>query len=293
MCRGLKGDAYRYNAFRIQAPMANTLKALEKYLVAAPEVHPTSLEAYSTCPAKAFLAGVCDAHDAFAHCLNKFTKTQGGKYNKDSEDSLRQISLAIVGVLMGHFETFQKAVFAGLVERSAAFPSFEVDSFISKIEKQIGSEVVISPARLLAFRSEKAPVGFVVADSVKGWHRPARFNSTLKAFGIKKDYFGSKEVSDLEVLWQLRHTIVHTGAWLTAPDAQKVKRLSKFGDSAIAFDPNFINAVARRFHRIVKAGNARIEAEAVNLLGTQPPPAAELDLRSFLAVQSPKMTWLK
>jgi hypothetical protein len=126
--------------------MANKLKAIEKYLVDAPSVHKTSLEAYSTCPAEAFLAGVCDTHDSFAHCLNKFTKKQDGAYNKDSEDSLRQISLALVGALMGHFETFQKALFAGLVERSVAFPGFDVDTFVSKIEKNVGGDVVISPA---------------------------------------------------------------------------------------------------------------------------------------------------
>jgi hypothetical protein len=272
--------------------MANKLKALEKYLVSTPDARTTSLEAYSTCPAEAFLASVCDAHDAFAHCLNKFTKKQDGTYNRDSVDSLRQISLALVGALMGHFETFQKAVFAGLVERSATFPDFDVSSFLSHIAKNLRSEVVISPTRLLAFRSVKAPVGFVVADSLNGWHKPATFNSALKAFGIKKDYFGAKEISDLEVLWQLRHTIVHTGAWLTEPDAQKVKRLNRSGNAAIAFDVNFINAISRRFHRIVKAGNTRVEAEAVLLLGNAPPAAAVTDIRSFLSVRSPKKVWL-
>jgi hypothetical protein len=279
--------------FETKVSVANKLKALEKYLVPAPTVHTTSLEAYSACPAEAFLAGVCDAHDAFAHCLNKFTKKQDGTYNKDSKNSLRQISLALVGALMGHFETFQKAVFAGMVERSPAFPGFSVDSFILQIEKNGGSDVVISPGRLLAFRSVKAPVGFVVADSLKGWHKPAGFNSMLRAFGIKKDYFGGKEISDLEVLWQLRHTIVHTGAWLTEPDAQKVKRLSKFGNGAIVFDPKFINAVSRRLHRIIKAGNTRIEVEAVNLLGPSPPASVVKEFQSFFAVRSPKKVWLK
>ena len=113
-------------------------------------------------------------------------------------------------------------------------------------------------------------------------------NSALKVFGIKKDYFGTKEVSDLNVLWQLRHTIVHTGAWLTEPDAQKVKRLSKFANSAIAFDPNFITAVARRLHKIVKEGNTRIEADAILLLGNAVSATVVQDIKSFLAVRSPK-----
>jgi hypothetical protein len=283
----------REAAYNDSYPMANSLKAFEKYLVPAPLAHKTSLEAYSNCPAEAFLAGVCDAHDAFANCLKKFTKRQDGSYNKDSEDSLRQISLALIGGLMGHFETFEKALFAGLLERSTMFPGFEVERCLASISKNCGTDVVISPQRLLAFRSAKAPVGFVIADSLRAWHNPNTVNSALKAFDIKKDYFGTKEVSDLQVLWQLRHTIVHTGAWLTEPDAQKVRRLSKFGGTAVSFDPNFINAVARRLHKIIKQGNARIEPDVITLLGTPAATASVQNLQAFLAVRSPKKVWLQ
>jgi hypothetical protein len=273
--------------------MANNLKALEKYLITGAQTRRTSLEAYSACPAEAFLSSVCDAHDAFVQCLNKFTKKQDGTYNKDASDSLREISLALLGAMMGHFETFQKAIFAGLVERSATFPNFSTKSFISNIGKNAGADFVVSPDRLLAFRSAKAPVGFVMADSLYGWHNPEMFNARLKAFGMQVDYFSKKEVSDLEVLWQLRHSIVHTGAWLTEPDAQKITRLRKFGNTGIAFEPSFVNAVSRRLHRIVKAGNARTEPAAVHLLGANPPAAAEKDIRDLFAVRSPKKVWLK
>lgn len=273
--------------------MANKLKALEKYLITDAQTRRTSLEAYSTCPAEVFLSSVCDAHDAFTQCLNKFTKKQDGTYNKDASDSLREISLALLGAMMGHFETFQKAIFAGLIERSATFPDFSTKSFISNISKNASADFIVSPDRLLAFRSAKAPVGFVIADSLSGWHNPERFNERLKAFGMKVDYFSKKEMSDLEVLWQLRHSIVHTGAWLTEPDAQKITRLRKFANTGIAFEPSFVQAVSRRLHRIVKAGNARAEPAAVHLLGENPPASAEKGIRDLFAVRSPKMTWLK
>lgn len=275
------------------AKKQKSLKGLEKYLVSGAQIRRTSLEAYSACPAEAFLSGVCDAHDAFVHCLNKFTKKQDGTYNKDSTDSLREISLALVGAIMGHFETFQKAIFAGLVERSAIFPSFNTKNFISQIGKNGGADFEISPERLLAFRTAKAPVGFVMADSLSGWHNPEMFNSRLKAFGMQIDYFSNKDVSDLEVLWQLRHTIVHTGAWLTEPDAQKVPRLRKLGNSGIAFEPIFINAVSRRLHRIVKVGNSRAATAAVQMLGSNSTAPAEKDIRDFFAVRSPKKVWLR
>jgi hypothetical protein len=270
--------------------MATALKALESYLLDAP-AHKTSLSAYIKCPAHAFLVYLCDAHDAYAHCLRKFTKKADGSYNKDSEDSRRYIACAILGTAMGHFETYQKTLFAGLVERSGAFPAFDVDRFLKQVDQRNG-EVSISPARLLAFRTLSAPVGLVLADSVGSWHSPSRVNSYFKALGFKQDLFSKAEIEDLQVLWQLRHSIVHTGAWLTVPDANKVKRLSTFADKPIVFGTMFVNAFCRRFHRIVKSANDRLHKDCVAELGPKPDAAVQAEFTAFLNVKSPKSSWL-
>jgi hypothetical protein len=272
--------------------MPNTIKKLEKYLVAGPAVTTTSFEAYATCPAEAFLISVCNAHDAFVQCLNKFTKKDNGQFNKDSEDSLHNISVAILATLMGHFETFEKALFAGLVEGSIYFHNFDVERFLKHLANFGKRDIVVRADRLLAFRTAKAPVGFVIADSLAGWHNPKIVNSLFKGFGGKKDVFGSEEISDLEVLWQLRHSIVHTGAWLKQPDAQKVKRLVKHSNTAITFDFHFINAVARRFHRIVKACNGRLLSDCLSLLGATALPEQTDRIKALLDVRSPKNVWL-
>ena len=272
--------------------MPQSVKALEKHLIAAPPTADmTSPDSYAKRPASAFLVNVCDAEEAFAQCLTKFTKKNKGQDDTDSEENLRQISLAIIGTLMGHFETFEKALFAGLVERSIHFPLFAIKTFIKELEKHVKSPV-IDPAILLAFRNTTAPVGFVIADSLKGWHDPANVNSILKSI-VKTDYFSGDDQSDLSVLWQLRHSIVHTGSWLTLPDAQKVQRLRHFGDSAIAFDNNFITVVARRFHQIVKASNQRLKRDCVSLLGNNVDPAIRKNMDSFLGVTSLKNDWLR
>ena len=98
-------------------------KKFEKYLIET-VAHKTSLSSYAEAPANAFLLYTCDAYDAFQHCQNKFTKKGNGDFNKDSEDSLRHISCAILGSLMGHFETYQKSLLAGLIDFSANFPLF-------------------------------------------------------------------------------------------------------------------------------------------------------------------------
>lgn len=271
--------------------MANALKPLEDYLQDV-QAHKTSMEAYAKCPAHSFLLYLCDAHDAYAHCLNKFTKKAGGGYNKDSEDSLRHIACAVLGTAMGHFETYQKTLFAGLVERSGSFPTFDVERFLKNLAQRDG-EITVSPTRLMAFREQLAPVGLVLADSVGSWHNPSKVNSYFKALGLKQDFFSNAESEDLRVLWQLRHSIVHTGAWLTVPDATKVRRLSAFADKPIVFGPMFINALARRFHRIVKAANARLLKDALAELGPNPSDDDVAELKAFLAVKSPKNSWLQ
>lgn len=271
--------------------MATSLKPLEKYLLDV-SAHKTSMSAYAKCPAHAFLLYLCDANDAYAHCLNKFTKKADGNYNKDSEDSLRYIACAILGTAMGHFETYQKSLFAGLVERSASFPAFEVDRFLKQLASRDG-DVTISPIRLMAFRELNAPVGMVLADSIGSWHNPAKVNQYFKALGIRQDAFSNTETDDLRVLWQLRHSVVHTGAWLTSPDAAKVRRLAAFADKPIVLGPMFVNALARRFHRVVKAANTRLLKDAVSELGSNPLPADLTDMKDFLAIKSPKPSWLK
>jgi hypothetical protein len=114
----------------------------------------------------------------------------------------------------------------------------------------------------------------------------------IKALGLKHDIYSNTEVQDLRVLWQLRHSIVHTGAWLTIPDATKVKRLAAFRDKPIVFSPAFINAFSRRMHKIVKSANGRVLSECKAVLGATAGPKVTKDFELLLAVKSPKSTWL-
>lgn len=266
-------------------------KKLENYLLNA-TAHSTSLNAYMRCPAEAFLLYVCDAYDAFHHCENKFTKIAGGKYNKDSSDSLHLISCATLGSLMGHFETYQKSLLAGLIEISSLFPNFDAAGFTKHFGKHCGGDISIQVDRLLSLRGASTQIGYVIADSLSGWHNPKRVMAFFKSIEVKREVFTPDQVSDLEVLWQLRHSVVHTGAWLSVPDSQKVKRLKSHGDKPIVFEHSFINAVARKLHKIVKHANSTLLTECTTLLGPTPSAANLRVLTDFLAIKSPKKVWL-
>lgn len=109
---------------------------------------------------------------------------------------------------------------------------------------------------------------------------------------IKQEIFSNDDIKMLDLLWQLRHSVVHTAAWLTLPDSQKVKQLHGKGDRVIAFEHTFIYALSRRFHKLVKAANARLKVGFIPLLGATPPKEVLDDLDAFLLVKSPKQVWL-
>lgn len=272
--------------------MSRKEKQLEEYLLTT-TAHQTSIDAYMKCPAEAFLLYVCDAYDTFQHCKNKFTTNKDDSYNKDSEDSLRIISCALLGSLMGHFETYQKALLAGLIEISSVFPNFDAASFAKHHEKHCGGEISIQIIRVLSLRGTNTKVGYVIADALKQWHDPKMVNSFFKSLGLKKEVITTDHASDIQVLWQLRHSVVHTGAWLSLPDSQKVKRLRNFGDKPIVFEHTFINAVGRKLHKIVSKANETILTECLLLLGENPSQDNITKLKVFLEVKSPKTDWLK
>lgn len=73
------------------------------------------------------------------------------------------------------------------------------------------------------------------------------------------NFFSNNEIEDLGTLWQLRHSIVHTGDWLTIPDSQKVSALIEFGGHPFFMEATFIEAVDRRLHSIVKKSIQRLD----------------------------------
>lgn len=149
-------------------------KTFEQYLT-PPPAGTLSMSGYVSCPAGAFLTSVCEAHDAFEHCKNKFTTTKDGSFNKDSADSLHHVGVALVATTMGHFETYQKALFAGLLERSRHFESFNEKGVQKALENP-----TIDLTRFFSYRGAAAPVGQTVADALKSWHSPGAVTDTSR-----------------------------------------------------------------------------------------------------------------
>lgn len=131
-----------------------------------------------------------------------------------------------------------------------------MDKFFKVLRNEASFE--IDPVRLSAYRGFGASAGILLADSLPGWHNPEKVNRYFNAFGFNTNFLASADCKRLRTLWQLRHSIVHTGGTMTVPDAQKVKDLSVFGDKPIVFDNQFVFEVSRKMHPLVQAATNRI-----------------------------------
>jgi hypothetical protein len=249
---------------------------------------------YILSPATAFLKHTIEAKSAIDLCIRKLPKNQNGTFTKDSADTIKYLTLAVLPTLMGHYETYQRYLFAGLFDLTVYQEGFKVKRFIDKIIKDSKSEISIDLERLAAFRSiGTSSIGFVIADNLKGWHSPEKVNLFFNAFQLNHQFISNDNEKRLKVLWQLRHSIVHTGGTITLPDAEKTEELNAWGDKTITFENNFIYEVARKLHPIVKSGTVGIGNNFKAKLKPNLDPEIIAKIDRFFEVKSSIAVWLK
>jgi len=227
-------------------------KEFQEYLIKPQHNTHISHQEYIVSPATAFLRYCTDATNAIEYCQKYFPRNADDGFTKDGLASLQHMSAALLPAIMGHFETYQRYLFTGLFETSHLIRGFNITKFFKKIDKE-----KIETINLAGYRGFNATAGILLADSL-GWHDPEKVNSHFKSFEVETEIFSSIDCRDLNILWQLRHSIVHTGGSITLPDAQKVDKLHEHGGKVIVFDNNFIPEVCRRFHPLIKGATERV-----------------------------------
>jgi uncharacterized protein YbcV (DUF1398 family) len=246
---------------------------------------------YYLSPATTFLKYTIKAKNAIDLCVRKFPKNQNGAYSTDSQESIQHLVTAILPTIMGHFETFQKNLFAGMFDLTVYQKDFKLSPFIKKLNN---GEVVIDITKLSAYRNVGSlSIGNIIADNLTGWHNPETVNKHFGAFGLNYAFYSNDDCKKLKVLWQLRHSIVHTGGTLTLPDAQKVEELKLFGNKQIAFEKNFIYEVSRKLHPIVKKSTNGISLAFKNNLLPDLEQDTKNKIDKFFEVKSSISVWLK
>ncbi|MEG2687382.1 MAG: hypothetical protein RR954_09750 [Christensenellaceae bacterium] len=249
---------------------------------------------YQLSPASAFLRYTVEAKDAIKSCIRQFPKNMDGKYTKASIDSLQHLIVATLPAIMGHFETYQRYLFAGMFDYSVYLKNLDIKKFVEALNKACGDRLDLDLVRLAAHRGlGVSSIGVLVADCLPGWQNPRQVNGYFNAFGMKKDLFSQSDCQKIFVLLQLRHSIVHTGGTITLADAQKVPALAEYADRNITFGNNFIYEVSRKMHQMIKRATSNIGDAYVARLVDDIPVAKKASIEKLFEVKSSIHVWLK
>ena len=192
---------------------------------------------------------------------------------------------------MGHFETFQRCLFAGVFESSRLLKHFDVDDFFKS--NSLPKDTKLDLPRLSAYRGTPASIGLVLADALTGWHDPDKVNGYFNAFKLDYVLFSNEAKASLRILWQLRHSIVHTGAWLTIPDAQKVSDLRAFGNAPLVFEDTFIQAVCRKMHPLISDSTSKLHKNIIDKLSPEANTSDIEVINDLCKADSINTSWLK
>jgi hypothetical protein len=275
--------------------MPRTQKAFEEYLLPedARSQKYVNQSTYFKSPATAFLKYTVEAKDAVNMCINHFPKRTSKVYTQAAVDSLRYLVIALLPAIMGHFETFEKVLFAGMYENSVYLKNFDLRRFQNKLADAAEKAITIDLNGLSPYRNvSDFSVGIMLADSLKNWSSPEIVNKYFRCF-VNYDLFSKDHIKQLLVLWQLRHSIVHNGGTITRADAQKVKALNHFSNQNILLDSNFIYEVSRKMHNIVKTSTCGIGSKYIADLDTTIKPEVLNKIKTFFEVKSSIAVWLR
>lgn len=270
-------------------------KEFQEYLIERRNVKAVvSHSDYQLSPASAFLKYTIEAKDAIELCIRQFPKNMDGEYTKASIDSLQHLIVATLPTIMGHFETYQRYLFAGMFDYSVYLKGLDTKKFVEALNKACGDKLDLDLVRLAAHRGlGVSSIGVLVADCLPSWQSPHLVNGYFNAFGMKKDLFSQSDCQKIFVLLQLRHSIVHTGGTITLADAQKVPVLEKCADKNITFGNNFIYEVSRKMHGMIKASTLNVGDAYMARLVEDIPPAKKAAIEKLFEVKSSIHTWLK
>lgn len=253
---------------------------------------PRTEEPVNQPPATTFLREVVEICDAVRHCQRSFARKKNGDFTKDSADSFRLIVTSAFALLMSNFETYQKSQFAILLDARFMF-RFDDDLAIANKLEKVGCNITLS--RVLAGGGEFGDTGQIIADAMPGWHNAEKVNDYFKVLFPTRNFYSKDLISEFRILWQLRHSIVHTGGQITAEDAMKIRRLKYHRDRVLEFGEDFMPAVGRRFHIMIQVLLDPLRPIVEELFETldESPEEKEEIIHSIVGYESSRRSWFR
>jgi hypothetical protein len=107
------------------------------------------------------------------------------------------------------------------------------------------------------------------------------------------DFYTTEARENLSVLWQMRHSIVHTASTITIPDSQKIDKFNPLANQVIALEKNFILEVARKLHPIIKEATEHMRDVYLYNLKNDIPQTKLNAINDVFKVTSSCSAWLR
>lgn len=281
------------------------------YLVNSIQIQNTGLASWDESirsPAVYFLSQVVNLNKSLRYCMEQFPSKDKAtsrvgykpieKLTPEGQQVIFRLSAAAFVAMMGHFEIYQRSFLAGLFDATRFIRSLDMDAAMRGIFGD-GKDSSVRMIDFAAYRGQPAYIGRLLTDSLTVWHNPQRINSIVKSMLPRVDFYAAEDVRYLNCLWQIRHSIAHSGGWLTPPDAQRIPELHGMGGQPISFDHNFIRQIHEEFHAVVHnsvgrtatAFRDRIAAdyskeEATRIIGSE-------EIECLFKVDSPRQSQLR
>ena len=242
-------------------------------------------------PFYAFLVQSVHLSDSFNSCLRHFPRkpVKQDEYTKDSIHSMQEIASPILVSLMSNLELMQRSVFSCLFDLTCSIPGYSIDSLaknLREIDVKLGIKVIVG------YRGTKEAAGSIVASALTGWHNPEQVNRYFKILLNIHPFYSDEICKEIKLLWQLRHCIVHTGGTITVPDSQKIPDLVTQGGNAVVFRHQFVNAIVRRFHKLLSEVRNSFYPRVIGRFGEGYRDSTAERIDTLFFIDSPRKSFL-
>lgn len=242
-------------------------------------------------PATSFLHSVAAICESVSHCEKALASADDPEESARSADSLRSFAMSAFAMLMSHFEVFQKLQFAELINSLDNLSTFDDLELAKRLEKE-GCSITL--LRILSGRGDPREPGQIIANSLTGWHSPSRVIQYFRTIFPAVSIYSNSAATELELMWQLRHAIVHTGGVITRENTVKVPSLRRFNDRMLVLDGGFIAEVGKRLHLIVKQATDLLQAEVHSRLKkSEFIEDSQATIEGLVGCDSPNRAWFE
>lgn len=253
-----------------------------------PVVDRVTYEHFLATPFYAFLRQAVHLTDAFNSCVRHFQKKRITKeYTKDSIHSMQEIASPLVVSIMSNLELFQRSVYARLFDLSSHIPDLGTEALLEKLKAYD-----VGIRHIIGYRGASAAAGNIIADALGSWHDPGKVNQHFEALLNIPGFYPDDVMAELAVLWQMRHSIVHTGGTLTVPDSQKIPALVAHGGKPVIFRHQFLEAIVRRLHKILKRVHDGFYPKVTGRFKAGYAGQVKKNIDTLFRLDSPRKSWL-